>query len=78
MYVHPNFIWNYIKDVTVKIQFSRSEENLADQFTKNLSNGNFQFLTSRYVYHERRNKIYYHYIHFIEVKHTTLLSKGDI
>ena len=34
-----HFIRDYVEYGTVKIQFVHSEENLADPFTKNLSNG---------------------------------------
>ena len=37
---------------TVKNQFFHSEENLVDQFTDNLSNGPFEFVTLRYVHHD--------------------------
>ena len=47
-----HFVRDYVEDGTVKIEFVRSEENLADPFTKNLSNGPFEYLTSRYVHRE--------------------------
>ena len=34
-----NFIHDYVEDGTVKIKIFRSEENMANPFTKNLSNG---------------------------------------
>ena len=40
----------YIKDGAVKIQYVRSEENMADTFKKNLITGPFESLTSRYVH----------------------------
>ena len=49
-YVRHQFIRDHVEDVTVKIQFVRSEENTADPFTKELSNGTFELLTSRYVH----------------------------
>ena len=39
--VRHHFICDYIEYGTVKIQFVRSEENLADPFTKDLINGPF-------------------------------------
>ena len=42
----------YMKYRKVKIEFFCSEENMADPFTKNLSNGPFESLTPSYVYHE--------------------------
>ena len=50
--VRHHFICDYVEDGTIQIQFVRSEENLADPFTNNISNGQFEFLTSRYVHHE--------------------------
>ena len=47
-----HFICDYFQYRTVKIQFVPSEENLAYPFTKNLSNGQFEFLASRYVHRE--------------------------
>ena len=47
-----HFIRDYIEEVTAKNQFVRSEENLADPFIKNLSNGPFESLISRYVHPE--------------------------
>ena len=44
-----HFIWDYLEDRTVKIKKICLEENLTDQFIKNLSNGTFEFITSRYV-----------------------------
>ena len=44
-----HFIRDYVEDGTVKIQFVRSEENTADPLTKNLSDGLFESLTSRYA-----------------------------
>ena len=43
--VRHNFFLDCVEDGTVKIQFFCSEENLADPFTKNLSNGPFESLT---------------------------------
>ena len=40
-YVRRHFIRDYVEVGTVKIKFFHSEENLADKFTKNLSNGPF-------------------------------------
>ena len=40
--MHHQFIRDYIEGEIVKIQFLRSEENLADPFTKNLSNRPFE------------------------------------
>ena len=45
---HP-FICDYVEDGTVKNKFVCLEENLAYPSTKNLSNGHFEPLTSRYV-----------------------------
>ena len=39
--VRRHFIRDYIEDRAVKIQFFRSEGNMVDIFTKNLSNGPF-------------------------------------
>ena len=44
-----HFIYDYARDGTIKIKFVSSEENMAYPFTKNLSNGQFESLTSRYV-----------------------------
>ena len=52
IYVRHQFIRDYVEDKTVKINFFRSEEKMEDLFTKNLSNGPFEFLTSKYVHHE--------------------------
>ena len=43
------FIHDYIEDGTVKLESSRSEKNMADPFTKNLSNGPIESLISMYV-----------------------------
>ena len=48
--VHHHFIHDYVEGGTVKIQIFRSEENMADPFTKNLGNGPLEFLTSRYAH----------------------------
>ena len=50
--LYDHFIFEYVEYGTVKTQFVHSEENLADSFTKNLNNGPFESLTSRYVQHE--------------------------
>ena len=50
--VRHHFIREYIGYRIVKIKKNRSEENLAYQFTNNLSNGPFQLLTSRNVHCE--------------------------
>ena len=47
-----HFIHDYFEAGTVKTKSVHSEENMADPFTKNLSNGPFKFLTSRYVHRE--------------------------
>ena len=39
--VRHKFIREYVEDRTLNIQFFHSEENLSDQFKKNLSNGPF-------------------------------------
>ena len=44
-----HFIRDYVGDGTVKIQFVRSEENLADPFTNNLSNGPFHSLIAGHI-----------------------------
>ena len=49
---HHYFIRDYVEDGTVKIQFFRSEENMADPLTNNLSNGPFEWLKSWYVHRE--------------------------
>ena len=49
---HHHFICDYVEDRELKIQFFRSEENLADPFIKNLRNGTFEFLTARYIHRE--------------------------
>ena len=41
IYMCHHFIRDYIEDGTLKIKFFRSEENMVDPFTKNLSNGPF-------------------------------------
>ena len=51
--VHHPFWGDYVEYGTVKIKFVPSEGNLADTFTKNLRNGPFESLTSRYVHHEQ-------------------------
>ena len=43
--VRHQFIPDYFEYGTVKIQFIYPEENMADPFTKNLSNVPFEFLT---------------------------------
>ena len=50
--VRQHFIHYYVEDETVKFVFFRSEGNMADTFIKNLSNGPFKSLTSRYVHRE--------------------------
>ena len=50
--VSHHFICDYVDDGTLKIHFLCSEENLTDSFTKNLSDGTFESITSRYVYRE--------------------------
>ena len=52
IYIYHHFIQYYVEDGTVKNQKICSEENLTDTFTKDLSNGPFQSLTSRYIHHE--------------------------
>ena len=52
IYVLYQFICDYIEYRIVKIQLFYPEENLANIFTKNLSIGNFESLTSRYVHLE--------------------------
>ena len=47
-----HFICDYVEYGTVEIQFLHSVENMADTFTKNLNNGPFKSLTSRYVHRE--------------------------
>ena len=47
IYVRHRLIWDYAEDSAVKIIFTRSEENLADSFKKNLGNVPFHFLSSR-------------------------------
>ena len=47
--VHHHFIRDYIEDGALKIQFFHSKENMADPFTKNLSNSLFESLTQRYA-----------------------------
>ena len=47
--VFHHFICDYVEDRIVKIKIFRSEYNMADQFTNNLSNGPFESLTSRYI-----------------------------
>ena len=71
-----HFIRGYVDDGTVKINFFRSEENMEDLFTKNLSNGPFESFTSRYVNHEQYLKNNYRYFNHAEAKHPTLLRKG--
>ena len=41
--VRHHSICDYVKDITVKLQFVRSEENCAGPFTKILSTGPFEF-----------------------------------
>ena len=50
--VFHHFIYDYVDDGEAKIQFLRSEENMADPFTNNQSNWLFESLTLRYVYRE--------------------------
>ena len=50
--VRHHFIHDYVGDGTVKIKFGPFEENMADSFTNNLSNGPFESITSRYVNRE--------------------------
>ena len=50
--IFNHLIWDYIKYITLKMKFVRSEENTAYPFTKNLSNGPFHLLTSGYVQRE--------------------------
>ena len=50
--VRCHFIRDYVEDGIVKIQSVCLEENMADPYTNNLSNGPFEFLTSRYVHPE--------------------------
>ena len=64
------------EDGTVKIQLFRSEENVADPFTKKLSNGPFESLASRYVNREYDLNIHNCYFNHAEAKHLTLLRKG--
>ena len=48
-----HFICDYVEDRTEKIQFFRSIPKMADpSFTKTLSNGPFQLLTSSYIHCE--------------------------
>ena len=42
-----NFICDHVEDGTVKIKIFRSEENISDPFTNNLSNRPLQQLTPR-------------------------------
>ena len=51
-YVHHHFIQEYTEYGTVKVQFVCSEENITEIFTKNLSNGTFESITTRYVHRE--------------------------
>ena len=67
---HP-FICDYVEDETVKNQFVSSKENMADPFTKNLSNGPFESLTSRYIHCEYDLKNNYHYFNHAESNHHT-------
>ena len=48
--IRHHLIWDYVEDRTVKK--NRPEENIADPFTKNLSNGLFEFITSMHVHCE--------------------------
>ena len=50
--VRHHFIRGYVEDVSVKIKFVHSEENLAYPFTKDLSNGTFEYLKSMYANHK--------------------------
>ena len=68
----------YVKDSTVKIKNSRSEENMAYPSTTNLCNGPFESLTSRYVHRIYDLNIHYCYFNQAEAKHRTLLRKGVI
>ena len=52
MDVNNHFVQDYVEYRTFKIQFVHSEVNLADTFTKSLSNGPFLSLISRYVHCE--------------------------
>ena len=61
-YHYPNIQMTYVysiilfvttlENVIVKIKFIHSEENIENIFAKNLSNGTFHSLTSRYIYRE--------------------------
>ena len=55
--VQHHFIDDYVEDRTVKIQLFPFRKCLEYQFIKNLSNGLFELLTSRYVNLEKILKI---------------------
>ena len=50
--VHHHLIHDYVEGRAVKINFFCSEENMADSFKNNRSNGTFESITSRYLHHE--------------------------
>ena len=50
--VRHHFIRDYVEDGTLHNSFFRSEENISVPFTRNLSNGPLELLTSRYVHCE--------------------------
>ena len=51
--MHNHLIRDYVENKTVKIMVVRSEENMADTFTKNLSKYPFKSLAPRYVHREQ-------------------------
>ena len=57
IYVRHHFIYDYVEYEKFKIKIFCSEENLVYPFTKKLSNGPFEFITSRYVHCEKDLKI---------------------
>ena len=48
--VGHHLIWDYVEYVIVNIQFLHLEENLAENFTNNTSNGTFISLNSGYTH----------------------------
>ena len=61
-----HFICDYAEKGTVKIQFYRSEENMEYPLKKNLSNGPFESITSRYVHYKKDLKSSYCYLNHTE------------